>query len=110
MVELAKAHGIRVVLCALMPVTDAKTAAPERGGGPINQTRQRPPADILKLNAWLRAYAKESGAGYADYHAATVGADGMLRAGLTNDGLHPNTAGYQLMQPVIETALRDALR
>ncbi len=27
MVELAKVHGIRVVLCALMPVTDAKTAA-----------------------------------------------------------------------------------
>ncbi len=110
MVELAKVHGIRVVLCALTPVTDAKTATPERGGGPINQTRQRPPADILKLNAWLRSYAKEAGVGFADYYAATVGADGMLRAELTGDGLHPDAAGYKLMQPVIETALENLLR
>jgi lysophospholipase L1-like esterase len=109
MVELAKVHGIRVVLCALMPVTDAKTAAPERGGGPIIQTRQRPPADILKLNAWLASYAREVGAGFVDYHAATAGADGMLRAELTGDGLHPNAAGYKVMQPVIANAL-DALR
>jgi lysophospholipase L1-like esterase len=110
MVELARAHGIRVVLCALTPVTDAKTAPPERGGGPINQTRQRPPADILKLNAWLKSYAKEAGAGFADYHAATLGANGQLRAELTNDGLHPNPAGYKLMQPVIEAELEKILR
>lgn len=110
MVELAKVHGIRVVLCALTPVTDAKVAAPERGGGAINQTRQRPPADILRLNAWLKAYAGEVGAVFADYHAATVAADGMLRAELTNDGLHPNAAGYQVMQPVIVAALEAALR
>jgi lysophospholipase L1-like esterase len=93
-----------------MPVTDAKTAAPERGGGPINQTRQRPPADILKLNVWLKSYARESGAGFADYHAATVGPDGLLRAELTGDGLHPNAAGYKLLQPVIAAALEVALR
>lgn len=110
MVELAKVHDIRVVLCALMPVTDAKTAAPERGGAPINQTRQRPPSDILKLNAWLRSYAREAGAVFADYHAATAGTDGMLRAEITNDGLHPNAAGYRLMQPVIAAALDNALR
>ncbi|HTQ35994.1 MAG TPA: SGNH/GDSL hydrolase family protein [Steroidobacteraceae bacterium] len=110
MVELAKVHGIRVVLCALTPVTDAKTAPPERGGGPVNQTRQRPPADILLLNAWLKSYAREAGAGFADYHAATVGADGLLRPELTGDGLHPNAAGYKLMQPVIEAALEAALR
>jgi len=110
MVELAKVHGIRVVLCAVMPVTDAKSAAPERGGAPINQTRQRPLADILKLNAWLKTYARETGAGFADYYAATVGADGMLRAEFTSDGLHPNAAGYKLLQPVIAAALDATLR
>jgi lysophospholipase L1-like esterase len=110
MVDLAKVHNIRVVLCAVMPVTDAKTAAPERGGAPINQTRRRPPGDILKLNTWLKAYAREAGAGYVDYHGATAGADGMLRAELTSDGLHPNAAGYKVMQPVISAALEAALR
>jgi lysophospholipase L1-like esterase len=110
MVELAKVHGIRVVLAALMPITDAKMSPPARGGGPIIQSRQRPPADILRLNDWLKSYAKEVGAGFADYHAATVGPDGRLRADLTNDGLHPNAAGYQLMQPVISAALQATLR
>jgi lysophospholipase L1-like esterase len=110
MVELARVHGIHVVLCALTPVTDAKSAPPERGGGPINQTRQRPPGDMLKLNAWLIAYARQVGAGFADFYDATVGKDGMLRAELTYDGLHPNAAGYQVLEPVVEAALEQTLR
>jgi len=54
MAELAKAHGIRVILCAVLPITDAKTGP----NGPIVQSAQRPPADILKLNAWLATYAQ----------------------------------------------------
>ncbi|MEO6078429.1 MAG: SGNH/GDSL hydrolase family protein [Steroidobacteraceae bacterium] len=110
MVELAKTHGIKVILCAVMPITDAKTNAPERGGGPINQSATRPPADILKLNAWIRSYALTVGAGFVDYYAATVGTDGMLRAELTADGLHPNAAGYTLMAPVASAAITAALR
>jgi lysophospholipase L1-like esterase len=110
MVELAKVHGIKVILCSVMPITDAKTAAPDRGGAPINQSGTRPPADILKLNAWIRSYAQTAGAGFADYYAATAGQDGMLRANITADGLHPNAAGYELMAPVASTAINAALK
>jgi len=110
MTELAQAHGIRVILCSVMPVTDARTAPPERGGGSINQTRARPPADILKLNAWIRSYATSVKAGFADYYAATVGEDGLLRADRTGDGLHPNAAGYELMTLVAQAAIDAALR
>jgi lysophospholipase L1-like esterase len=110
MAELARAHGIKVILCSVMPITDAKTAPPERGGGPVNQSRTRPPADILKLNAWLKSYAQSTGAGFADYYTATVGDDGMLRADRTNDGLHPNAAGYALMAPVASAAIAAALK
>jgi lysophospholipase L1-like esterase len=110
MVELAKGHGIKVILCAVMPITDARTSPPERGGGPIIQSATRPPADILKLNAWLRSYAQLVGAGFADYHAATAGPDGMLRTERTADGLHPNAAGYELMVPVASAAIAAALR
>jgi hypothetical protein len=42
MVEIAHAHGIKVILCSVTPISDyARTP----------QTTQRPPADILKLNA-----------------------------------------------------------
>lgn len=99
--ELAQAHGVKVILCAVMPVSDYT---------PRRQTERRPPADILKLNAWLRDYAPKANAVYADYYGAVVDEKGMLRQGLSNDGLHPNDEGYRLLAPVAEAAIQKALR
>jgi lysophospholipase L1-like esterase len=99
--ELAQAHGIKVIFCSLTPVSDYTRR---------NQTGQRPPADILKLNAWLREYAAKAHAGFADYYKALVDEKGMLREGFSDDGLHPNTQGYQLLAPVAEAAIESALR
>jgi lysophospholipase L1-like esterase len=98
--ELAQGHGIKVILCALTPVSDYTTR---------KQTVQRPPADILKLNAWLRDYAAKVNAVFADYYQATVDGAGMLKEGFSNDGLHPNEKGYALMAPVAEAAIAKAL-
>ena len=98
--ELAQAHGIKVILCSLLPVSDY-TARP--------QTKARPPADILKLNAWLQVYAAKSGAGFVDYYAALVDDKGMLKDGYSGDGLHPNAKGYDLMAPLAEAAVEKAL-
>jgi lysophospholipase L1-like esterase len=126
MTELAKGHGIKVILSAVMPISDTAVPAPPagrgagpaggpggRGGraaGPRIQSAQRPPADILRLNAWLKSYAASVGAVYADYYTAVVDEKGFFRAGMTNDGLHPNTEGYQLMNPVAAAAIEQALR
>jgi lysophospholipase L1-like esterase len=112
MTDLAKAHGIEVILGAVMPISD-RTSMPARGGrggGPRIQTVQRPPADILRLNEWLKMYAARQGAVYADYYTAVVDAEGFFREGLTNDGLHPNAAGYAAMQPVATAAIEQAMR
>jgi lysophospholipase L1-like esterase len=97
MVELAQAHDIKVVLCALTPVSDK---VPGR-----RQSASRPPADIIKLNAWLKEYAIRIKAPYVDYHAAVVDAQGELGRGYTDDGLHPNAPGYQLMRAAVTKAL-----
>jgi lysophospholipase L1-like esterase len=110
MVELAKVHGIKVVLCALTPINDYKRLSAQQGGGPSLQSKNRPPADILKLNAWLKGYAAASGAVYADYHTATVDKDGFLVDADTGDGLHPNASGYAKMAPVAAAAIERALR
>jgi lysophospholipase L1-like esterase len=120
MTELAQGHGIRVVLCALTPISDypvinALAAAPAGGGrasGPPRrrQTEVRPPADILKLNAWLKDYAASVKAVYADYYAATVDAKGWLPEAVSADGLHPNAQGYALMAPVVDAAIQKALQ
>lgn len=60
------------------------------------------------MNAWLKAYAAETGAVYADYWTALH--DGVaMRTALTYDGVHPNAAGYAFMGPVAEAAIRQAL-
>jgi len=101
MTELAQGHGIKVVLCSVTPIADY---------GRTPQTNQRPPADIVKLNDWMKAYAAKSGAIYADYFSALVDAKGMLKEGISMDGLHPNAAGYALMAPIAEAAIQKALK
>ena len=46
--ELAQAHGIKVILCSVTPIADYGRAKMSEG---------RPPADILKINAWMKDYA-----------------------------------------------------
>jgi len=101
MCELAQKHGIKVVLCLLLPVSDYTQN---------KQTDHRPPSDILRLNGWLRRYAAEIEAEVADYYAVLVDGQGMLKEGYSDDGLHPNHRGYKLMAPVAEAAIARALK
>lgn len=106
MAELARAHGIKVVLASLLPVSD-DTFAPD--GTPRIQTKDRPPEKIAAVNAWLAAYAKKNGHVFLDYHTPMADAHDRFRSDLTNDGLHPNVAGYAVMRPLAEKAIAQAL-
>lgn len=64
---------------------------------------------ILALNRWLKDYAGKNRFVYLDYFSAMVDDNGMLRRELTNDGLHPNAAGYEVMTPLAEKAIAYAL-
>jgi lysophospholipase L1-like esterase len=46
---------------------------------------------------------------YLDYYSAMVDDKGMLKTELTYDGLHPNDAGYQLIEPIAQKAIDSAL-
>jgi lysophospholipase L1-like esterase len=99
--DLARAHGVKAILCSVMPIGDYTVR---------KQSEQRPPADISKLNAWLREYAAKVDAEYVDYYSALVDDKGMLKDGYSNDGLHPNARGYELMAPLAEAAIARALQ
>ncbi len=121
MTELAQHHGIKVVLCAVMPVSDypflraqnAPPAAAGRGGRggfrPTKMTDSHPAADILKLNAWMKGYAAQVGAVYADYYTATVDEKGWLKDSYSMDGLHPNADGYKVMTGIVNEAIQKVL-
>jgi lysophospholipase L1-like esterase len=53
----------------------------------------------------MRAYAKETGAIYADYAAALTDANGNVKLDLAKDEVHPTAAGYAAMRPVAEAAI-----
>jgi len=106
MVELARANSIRVVLAALLPVSDYE----KRNDKPIVQTERRPPAQIKALNEWIKSYAAAHGLVYLDYYTATVDERGFLKDELSDDGLHPNAKGYAVMTPLAERAIAEALK
>jgi lysophospholipase L1-like esterase len=106
MAELARAKGVRVVLAALLPVSDDKKDAK---GQTIARTTDRPPDTIRALNGWLREYAEKNDAIYLDYFSATADGRERFKPELNDDGLHPNAAGYAVMAPLAEQAIQRAL-
>ncbi|KPJ86783.1 MAG: acylhydrolase [Gemmatimonas sp. SG8_17] len=98
MVELAQANGIHVVLSSVLPANDY----PWRPG-------LEPALKIVALNRWMRGYASTHNAVYLDYHSAMADERQGLKAELSEDGVHPNEAGYRLMAPLVERAIADVL-
>lgn len=129
MTELAQKHGIKVILCSVLPVSDYPFLNQQRGrgaqppaaqgpglggrGGPMTRTKMtesHPPADILKLNAWMKDYAVKVNTVYVDYFGALVDEKGWLKEACSSDGLHPNAEGYKVMAPLVEAGIRKALK
>lgn len=98
MAELAKAHNIEVVLCAVLPVFDYPW-----------QTGLEPAEKIVELNRRIKNYANTHGFIYADYFTPMVDERNGLKAEYTEDGVHPTRAGYEVMAPISEEAITQAL-
>ena len=99
MAELAVANNIKVVFSSVMPVCDYHRP----------QTERRPPAKIIALNDWMKAYAEKTGAVYLDYYTPMLDDAKMLKKEWTADGLHPNDAGYEAINPLVEAAIQKVL-
>jgi acyl-CoA thioesterase I len=99
MIDLARANGIAVVLCSLLPA---------------NRFPWRPdlaPAqEIVLLNSWMRRYAARRGLTFVDFHAAMADQQQGLPSELSADGVHPNEAGYRVMAPLVERGIASALQ
>jgi len=106
MADLAKANSIRVVFASILPVSDYE----QRDGKPIVRTTQRPPEKIKALNEWMKTYAANNKLTYLDYYSAMVDDKGFLKDELSEDGLHPNAKGYEIMAPLAEAAIVRALK
>ena len=98
MAELAKAHKIKVILCSVLPAYDF----PWRTGS-------FPAEKIVMLNTMIKKYADANEILYLDYYSALVDERKGFKTAYADDGVHPNKAGYEVMNPLVEKAIAEVL-
>ncbi|MEX2260484.1 MAG: SGNH/GDSL hydrolase family protein [Bryobacteraceae bacterium] len=100
--DLAEAHKIKPLLASVLPISDH-----HQSRNPQNRRSEaRPPAKILELNRWIENFCRQRNYTYVNYFPHMIDQAGFLRAELADDGLHPNAAGYRIMAPVAESAIK----
>ena len=98
MAQLAKANGIKVVMCSVLPAY----SFPWRPGvDPVQK--------IIELNKWIKNFADKNNFVYVDYYNAMADERKGLPENLSKDGVHPNEAGYKIMEPLAEKGIAKAL-
>lgn len=95
MAELATSNKIRVILCSVLPTSDFQN---------------RPAEKIDSLNAWIKGFTVKHHLIYLDYYSFFVDEKKGMRSAYTDDGLHPNKAGYTLMENLAEPAIQKLVR
>ena len=101
MVDMARANGIKVILCSTLPAQSFKWR-PE-----ITDAMQK----IRHLNNRVKAYCQAHKIQYVDYFSAMLSPDGLgLNKDYQNDTVHPNAAGYDVMESIIVPAIEKELK
>lgn len=98
MAEIAQANNIKVIIASVLPAYDF----PWRPG-------MEPAPKVVKLNKMLKKYCKQQDFVYLDYFTPMADKKNALKNDLGDDGVHPNLAGYQIMAPLAQAAIKKAL-
>ena len=97
MAEIAKANNIKVYICSTLPAIDFPWS-PGLEPGP----------KVIKLNTILKNYCIKNNITYVDYFSSMADDEGGLKVPeytAANDLVHPNLAGYKVMEKIILSAL-----
>ena len=97
MAEIAMANNIKVYICSTLPAIDFPWS-PGMNPGP----------KVIELNSILKNYCTKNNITYVDYYLAMVDDKGGLKVPeftSADDLVHPNLAGYKVMEEIIINAL-----
>ena len=100
MAELAKANGIKVVICSVLPATRYSW----------RPTVQNPAGQIIQLNKLLQKYAQKNKISYVDFHSMMKDEQNGLPQKYSKDGVHPTKEGFSMMEPIIKEAIDKLLK
>ncbi|PRZ27831.1 SGNH/GDSL hydrolase family protein [Flavobacterium granuli] len=98
MIELAQVHHIKPILCSVLPANHFYW-----------KPKEKPADTIIALNKSLRLYAETNSILFVDYYSQMVDQDKGLKVDYTDDGVHPNIKGYEIMAPLIEKTIELSL-
>lgn len=99
MVQLAKANNILPIVSSVLPAYDY----PWRPG-------KSPNVKIPKLNGMLKVMCAEQNVPYLDYFATMVDDRNGLPKAYTTDEVHLTKAGYEIMESLVEKAIKNAIK
>ena len=97
MAELAKCNGIKVLIGSILPA--------DRYSWSWEVSSERTIESIREMNDRLKAYAKKNRMQYVDYFSAMVDENMALKKEYQRDAVHPNLAGYAVMEEVVQAVL-----
>ena len=96
MIDLCWQNGVRPVICSVLPSYSLRWR-PE-----VTDSFEK----VCSLNARLKAYCDRHGVTFVDYCSVLAGPDGKIRDGLSGDTVHPDAAGYALMEKLLVETLK----
>ena len=99
MVTLAQENNIKVVLCGVLPATKFEW---NRALG--NQSQK-----IVELNQALQAFCSEKGIPFVDYHQVLKNSEMGMKSEYSEDGVHPNKKGFDVMKQTLTPVLLEVL-
>jgi len=99
MTEIAKAKGIKVILCSVLPAYEY----PWRKG-------KEPNIKIPLLNAMIKDYCNKTNTTHLDYFSAMVDDKNGMKTEFTTDGVHCSFAGYKLMEGMVQKEISKVLK
>ena len=102
MAEIANSNGIEVIISSILPAIDY-----------LWKPNLKPSIKIISINKALKSYAEKNDFIYLDYFSAMVDDKGGLKVPeytAADDLVHPNKAGYLVMEKLAEQAINTALK
>ena len=98
MAVIALTNNINVYICSTLPAIDF-----------LWSPKMEPAPKIIKLNSILKKYCNDNNITYVDYYSSMVDKNGGLKVPeytAENDLVHPNLAGYKVMEKIILNSLK----
>lgn len=99
MCDLAKANHIKIILCSILPAYDY----------PWNPGL-KPYLRIIEMNKLFKDYCIKNNIYFLDFYSQMCDENNGMKKEFSEDGVHPNSSGYKVMNSIAEKAISKVLK